>query len=142
MESKKGQSEEMHPLFPSGDWEGFYKYPYAGLQQGKMEFFLNFNAGVVTGGGSDSVGTFTWKGTYDTKALTCQMTKYYTSHTVSYNGHVDENGIWGTWQIRTYNKGGFHIWPKKDGNEEEEEEAVEEVKEKEAEILQTLEVVE
>lgn len=142
MGSKKDQSEEMHPLFPSGDWEGFYKYPYTGLRQGKMECFLNFKAGVVTGGGSDPVGAFTWKGAYDTKALTCQMTKYYASHTVSYNGHVDENGIWGTWQISSYTKGGFHIWPKKGGNEEEEVEAQEERVEEEMETLQTLETFE
>ena len=136
MESKKGQSEEMHPLFPSGDWEGFYKYPYNILPPGEMNCFLNFQNGVITGGGSDEVGAFNWRGTYDTKALTCIMTKSYTSHTVSYNGHVDENGIWGNWRIDDFNKGGFHIWPKKDGAEDEQKESVSE----ETEVLQTLEV--
>ncbi len=138
MEGKKGPSEELHPLFPSGDWEGFYKYPYDILPPGQMEFFLNFKAGVVTGGGSDEVGAFSWKGTYDTKALTCQLTKYYASHSVYYHGHVDENGIWGNWQINTFNKGGFHVWPKKGGTEEEEVEALEESEEVEKEALQTL----
>lgn len=142
MEGKKDQSEELHPLFPSGDWEGFYKYPYAFMQSGQMAFFLNFKAGLVTGGGSDPVGAFTWKGSYDTKALTCQMTKQYSSHTVSYTGHVDENGIWGTWQIGSYTKGGFHIWPKKGENEEVVVETLEEVEEKEVEALETLEIVE
>ena len=138
MESKKDQSEEMHPLFPSGDWEGFYKYPYAGFQPGKMEFFLNFKAGAVTGGGSDPVGAFTWKGTYDTKALSCQMTKYYSTHTVYYHGHVDENGIWGNWRISNYTRGGFHIWPKKGEDEEEQVEVLEVGVEAEEEVLQTL----
>ena len=30
-----------------------------------------------------------------------------------YKGDIDENGIWGTWEIQGYSRGGFHIWPKK-----------------------------
>lgn len=138
MESKKGPTEEMHPLFPSGDWEGFYKYPYDFLPPGQMNCFLNFSQGVITGGGSDEVGAFNWRGSYDTKALTCQMTKHYSSHTVDYQGYVDENGIWGNWRIDDFNRGGFHIWPKKGGEEEEEVES--EKAEEEIEELQALEV--
>ena len=128
MAHSKGSSEEIHPLFPSGDWEGFYKYPYAYLPPDPMHCFLNFRQGTVTGSGSDSVGAFSWKGSYDTEALTCQLTKYYTTHTVFYKGQVDENGIWGHWRINDFSKGGFHIWPKKGGEEEEgtENEEVEE----------------
>ena len=45
-----------------------------------------------------------------------KMTKYYATHTVFYDGNVDENGIWGNWEITPSMRGGFHLWPKK--NEE------------------------
>jgi hypothetical protein len=104
---------ETHPLFPSGDWEGFYTYTgWAAGYQEKMAVFLNFKDNVVEGGGSDPVGAFTWRGTYDKVEMRCTMTKYYASHQVHYEGRVDENGIWGQWSISDHWKGGFHIWPK------------------------------
>ena len=115
MNSKKLTSEQ-HPLFPSGEWEGIYNYKILDGMQDKMEFSLNFHEQKVSGFGSDSVGPFTWAGHYDTEKGTCQMTKQYTGqHSVFYNGHVDENGIWGTWTVEEGWSGGFHIWPKKKG---------------------------
>ncbi|AEE49428.1 hypothetical protein [Haliscomenobacter hydrossis] len=105
---------ETHPLFPSGEWEGFYTYADGRqAQQHKMDFTLFFENNVVSGGGSDDIGSFVWKGSYDTKGLWCKMTKHYVTHTVAYDGNVDENGIWGNWNIRVQLSGGFHIWPKK-----------------------------
>ncbi|GEO05644.1 hypothetical protein AAE02nite_33080 [Adhaeribacter aerolatus] len=103
---------ETHPLFPSGDWEGFYTYAM-GPQADKhpMQFMLNFKANVVDGSGADDVGGFVWKGRYNTGQLECTMTKYYSTHQVHYQGQVDENGIWGLWEM-DWLKGGFHIWPK------------------------------
>lgn len=89
-----------------------------------MSFLLHFENGIITGTGSDDVGAFSWRGTYDKEELRCQMTKKYGTHSVFYDGHVDENGIWGTWKLSDFTKGGFHIWPKKGGEEEEEEEVV------------------
>ena len=110
-------ASETHPLFPSGEWEGFYTYAQGpGAEQFKMYFSLNFANNEVSGGGSDNVGPFVWKGIYDTQGLWCKMTKYYATHTVFYDGNVDENGIWGSWEIPPWSKGGFHLWPKK--NEE------------------------
>ncbi len=104
---------ETHALFPSGEWEGFYTYEYgAGAQRHLMSFTLHFQGSLVTGSGSDDVASFSWQGTYDTVQLWCKMTKRYSFHTVLYDGRVDENGIWGTWNIRNFMKGGFHIWPK------------------------------
>lgn len=114
-------AQEMHPLFPSGEWEGFYSY-YQGDQR-PMPCALSFCEGIVTGNGSDEVGPFTWKGTYSIAALTCTMTKYYSSHTVFYKGEVDENGIWGYWEMNG-GRGGFHLWPKTQ-NENKEAIAVE-----------------
>lgn len=116
-------NHETHPLFPSGEWEGFYTYEQGpGAQRHKMEFTLNFQNNVVDGNGSDDVGPFSWVGLYDTVALVCKMTKYYAYHTVSYAGNVDENGIWGTWNIRDFTSGWFHIWPKPGAEEQMEEE--------------------
>lgn len=129
MPERQDHTDETHALFPSGEWEGFYTYTYGpGADRHPMYFVLQFRDGVVSGGGGDDVGPFHWRGTYDKVNLRCQMTKYYATHTVFYDGHVDENGIWGTWNIRGYFSGGFHIWPKnKEENESEAEvEAVEE----------------
>lgn len=106
---------ETHHLFPSGEWEGFYTYAHGpGAERHIMSFILQFQNNVVTGNGGDDVGPFSWRGQYDKENLRCQMTKYYNTHTVFYDGQVDENGIWGTWTIGDYFRGGFHIWPKID----------------------------
>lgn len=124
MDSKNPES---HPLFPSGEWEGFYTYGMGpGTSQHRMAFFLDFKDGVVSGSGGDDVGAFNWRGSYDTKQLICQMTKRYATHAVHYDGKVDENGIWGTWIIGDYFKGGFHIWPKQNEQNEEAEQVAEE----------------
>ena len=102
---------EQHPNFPSGEWEGFYIYGSGpGAAQHPMHFTLEFKEGKVHGGGGDDIGSFTWDGTYDVEAMQCTMTKTYATHQVFYQGHVDENGVWGQWRI--FNRGGFHIWPK------------------------------
>ena len=114
---------EKHHLFPSGEWEGFYTYSWS-PQRHKMAFQLHFEGGQVTGSGVDDIAPFHWEGVYNTERMKCDMTKFYPAHAVFYDGHVDENGIWGTWNIRPMWRGGFHIWPKSAGesNEEEEEE--------------------
>jgi hypothetical protein len=123
------KSTEQHPYFPSGDWEGFYKDPRGGRPKGEMSMTLDFANGMVTGSGSDPVGVYTWTGTYDTKAETCQLRKTYEgAHSVEYSGYADENGIWGKWKImRT--TGEFHIWPKKRGEGEDSEQVKEAVNE-------------
>ena len=103
----------MHPLFPSGDWEGFYTYT-DGPQARKHEMHcqLNFGGGKVHGVGSDDVGPFSWKGTYNKQAMECKMVKTYRKEKpVNYEGHVDENGIWGLWNINGVHSGGFHLRP-------------------------------
>lgn len=109
---------ETHPLFPSGEWEGFYTHTDGpSASQHRMYFSLFFENNEVSGGGSDDIGPFVWIGSYDAQALWCKMTKHYVTHTVDYDGHVDENGIWGKWTISlrsfVFSTGGFHIWPKK-----------------------------
>lgn len=106
------ERQEDHPLFPSGEWEGFYTYAMgARADQHKMHFLLSFKENKVSGSGADDVGSFYWEGSYSKERMDCVMTKYYPTHSVFYKGQVDENGIWGTWEISFYT-GGFHIWPK------------------------------
>lgn len=118
--SNKGQEPlkslellEKHPLFPSGEWEGFYTYNFGpDARRYTMSLALTFKNKKVSGSGVDSVNRFNWRGSYDTEQLRCWMHKKYPSHTVFYDGYVDQNGIWGTWEIPPYDRGGFHIWPK------------------------------
>lgn len=113
---------EQHPNLPSGEWEGLYKYP-APLQgmfeEGKMSFVIDFCNGGIIGFGSDQVGGYTWKGSYNTDKMQCWIIKSYTTHSIEYEGNIDENGIWGFWLTGNDRfKGTFHIWPK--GKEVEE----------------------
>lgn len=104
---------ETNPLFPSGEWEGFYTYAFGpDAHRHMMSFALIFKNGKVGGSGIDNVGRFIWRGSYDTEKLRCWMQKQYASHTVVYEGYVDQKGIWGTWEISSDWRGGFHIWPK------------------------------
>lgn len=104
---------ETNPLFPSGEWEGFYTYAFGSdAYRNMMSFALTFKNGKVSGSGVDNVSRFIWRGSYDTEKLRCWMQKRYPSHIVVYDGYVDQNGIWGTWEIPPHDRGGFHIWPK------------------------------
>ncbi len=104
---------ETNALFPSGEWEGFYTYAFGpDARRYMMSFALTFKNGKVSGSGIDNVSRFSWHGNYDTEKLRCWMQKRYPSHTVSYDGYVDQKGIWGIWEIPPYSRGGFHIWPK------------------------------
>ncbi|MEL6924447.1 MAG: hypothetical protein AAFO94_10405, partial [Bacteroidota bacterium] len=114
--------KESHPLFPSGNWEGFYTYRMGpDAAQHKMAFHLDFQRNIVRGTGSDDVGGFFWDGDYDKESMTCNMVKSYSTHTVNYKGHVDENGIWGQWEMSLMS-GGFHIWPKGNGEQKQRKE--------------------
>lgn len=131
----KNQQTETHPLLPSGEWEGFYCYNYSPKQH-KMSIELFFANAIVSGSGIDDVASFIWKGKYELKEFKINMTKYYSTHKVTYKGDIDENGIWGVWEIvNDYSGipsflvdsikaalkhtliGGFHIWPKKSNSE-------------------------
>ncbi len=118
----RGQRSETHQLFPSGDWEGFFTYSFGpGVERHPMHCRLNFKLGKVHGTGSDDIGPFSWKGTYNKRMLECQLIKTYRNQSkVGYQGHVDENGIWGSWTIGKGDRGGFHLWPKDTGQQGQE----------------------
>lgn len=117
-------TNEQHPYFPSGEWEGHY---LEGGRKGPMRFQLDFADGKITGSGGDDIGPFSWKGTYDVKTMVVKMTKQYLGrHQVVYEGMADTNGIYGSWSIPPWSRGGFHIWPVAGEEEEQEEKVVEE----------------
>ena len=108
-----GEELEKHPLFPSGEWEGFYTHAFGPhARRHMMSFALTFKNKAVSGSGIDDVNRFIWQGHYDSEQLRCWMQKRYPTHTVFYDGYVDEKGIWGSWEIPPHYRGGFHIWPK------------------------------
>lgn len=81
-----------------------------------MDLHLSFTHGKITGDGSDNVGAFSIKGTYDAASGECHWIKTYLGrHDVAYRGFREGKGIWGTWEIANDNHGGFHIWPKESG---------------------------
>ena len=104
-------------LFPSGPWTGFYNY--SPKDKHRMDLELTFASGKLSGDGNDDVGRFMLHGQYDAKSLECSWTKTYVGqHDVFYRGFREGKGIWGTWEISLFARGGFHIWPKHTGDGE------------------------
>jgi len=91
-----------------------------------MDLHLRFAAGSMSGEGNDDVGRFLVRGRYDAASHECYWTKSYLgSHDVFYRGFREGKGIWGTWEIKLVNHGGFHIWPRQAGEGEEQAESAE-----------------
>jgi hypothetical protein len=94
--------------FPSGPWTGFY------LQFGRrnrMDLSLEFAGGSVSGQGSDDIGRFAVRGTYDVESREVRWSKTYVAgDRVHYRGFGEVRGIWGTWVLGGLT-GGFHVWP-------------------------------
>ncbi len=112
------------PLFPSGPWTGFYNYQPG--DRHRMELQLEFANGSLTGDGIDDIGKFAIKGRYDTASAECYWTKTYLGrHDVFYRGFREGKGIWGTWEIGLFARGGFHIWPRRAGEGEADTEQAE-----------------
>ena len=100
--------------FPSGPWTGFYNYRPS--DRHRMDLHLSFANGIMSGDGNDDVGRFLIKGRYDTSNSECYWTKSYIGrHDVFYRGFREGKGIWGTWEIKLFSRGGFHIWPRQAG---------------------------
>lgn len=100
-------------LFPSGPWTGFYNYT-GPEDRHRMDLHLTFTNGQIAGNGTDDIAPFQIKGRYDSSTRECWWTKAYPgSHDVIYHGFRESVGIWGTWEILPFTKGGFHIWPKR-----------------------------
>jgi len=61
------------------------------FEEGRMSFVIDVCKGGIIGFGSDQVGGYTWKGTYDKKKMSCLMTKSNTTHEIEYQGNIDDN---------------------------------------------------
>src|SRR5262245_48832444 len=93
-------------LFPSGPWTGFYNYT-GPEDRHRMDLHLAFENGRMTGDGTDDIALFQIKGRYDQMTRECWWTKTYpASHDVIYHGFREGVGIWGTWEIPPFSKGG------------------------------------
>ena len=97
---------------PSGEWSGFYVEDLQ-PRPGWMHLYINFENGVISGEGTDYVGPWVIKGTYDLSHAVCEWTKHYQGkHNVAYRGKITDDGIRGVWNIRRWLNGPFHIWPR------------------------------
>lgn len=81
--------------FPSGEWSGYYMqqrdtrgYRTATQRRDDMSLHLSFEAGRISGRGSDTVGTYTITGQYNSARLRCAFAKRYTGedYVVEYRG--------------------------------------------------------
>ena len=105
---------ESDPFYPSGPWTGFFLQQQP-LPPGRfwMTLHLTFAEGLIDGEGTDGVGNFSLRGTYNKDTGEVVMHKgYIGQHDVLYKGYNEGKGIWGTWNIRELLTGGYHIWPK------------------------------
>lgn len=112
---------ETDPRFPSGPWRGFYLQPRLYTGRVGMQLRLRFSGGRLTGDGRDCVGAFLIRGRYHVDSGEVVLHKrYLKAHDVAYRGFAEprHKGVWGTWQIRDIDRGGFHIWPEKSGEED------------------------
>ena len=104
-------------LFRSGPWTGFYNYRPG--DRHRMDLQLTFSQGSINGDGNDDIGRFLIRGRYDATSHECYWTKSYVgAHDVFYRGFREGKGIWGTWEIKVFGHGGFHIWPRGESERE------------------------
>jgi hypothetical protein len=98
--------------FTSGNWTGFYLESHR-REPGWMHLYLDCDEqGVIKGEGIDYVGPWTLWGTFHVANKLCTWTKAYVNkHSVHYEGLLSEQGIIGEWNIRSFPRGRFHIWP-------------------------------
>jgi hypothetical protein len=107
---------ESDPRFLSGRWTGFFIQPWIPGRH-TMNLNLTFQQGRLEAQGTDWVGPFTFRGSYDPVDGKCTWTKKYLGkHQVSYAGVNEGKGIWGVWEIRQLwgwyrDRGVFHLWP-------------------------------
>jgi hypothetical protein len=99
-------------MYASGRWRGFWDQ--AGLgRQAMRELLLQFSSGQIEGHGLDTVGPFTFHGTYD-GIRNVTLLKKYRHHEVDYQGSYDGEGtIFGEWSIGVFWRGQFALTPER-----------------------------
>lgn len=110
---------EQDPRFPSGPWRGFYSY-FADATRCGMDMTFSFADGRLFAEGRDDLGTFVFRGQYDTATGWVEWWKVYTfcsccgplGHAIFYQGTATTSGIVGGWeQIEGGYGGPFRLWP-------------------------------
>src|SRR5687767_13724491 len=85
-----------------------------------MDLQLQFAQGKMLGDGIDDIGPLVIKGRFDAPNRECYWTKTYVGgHEVYNRGFREYYGIWDIWEIIIINLGGFHIWPRHQGDDTE-----------------------
>lgn len=118
--SNQQNALENDPRLPSGEWTGFFLQPRLYTGRMGMSLSLIFKKNRISGEGVDTVGGFIVRGRYDLETDEVIVHKRYVgAHDVSYRGFAEgvRKGVWGVWEIPLFDRGGFHIWPKKYGEE-------------------------
>eukprot|EP00741_Cyanophora_paradoxa_P019130 tig00021126_g18471.t1 len=109
----KSNTKELKMGFCPGPWKGFWRQ---GGQTGEMELTLSLYFRTVRAEGSDRVGTFVIRGSYDVDAGTVRMLKTYTGprvfHSLVYEGKMRERKVCGRWweENASSNTGEFELW--------------------------------
>ncbi len=99
--------------FITGEWNGFYIEKHH-ENRGWMHLYLEFDENQIKGEGTDYVGPWVLRGSYDSDSSECEWVKQYMGrHKVTYRGKLTSNGIVGEWVIAGLLRGPFHIWPKR-----------------------------
>lgn len=121
MIEKRDEAEqyEVDPRFPSGPWKGFWLQHRMNGRQWMRDVTLTFADGRVSGQGEDCVGEFVFRGRYSLEDGKVTLFKRYVgAHEVIYHGCNDGESLWlwGMWEMVPRDKGGFHLWPKGEGD--------------------------
>jgi antitoxin component YwqK of YwqJK toxin-antitoxin module len=97
---------------PSSEWDGFYLYTQDSKQvKHGMTVKLTFVNMVVAGTGSDDIGPFTIKGSYNTMDGAIRFDKTYKTHVVHYVAKMEDGRMTGTWEVGG-TVGGFLLHPR------------------------------
>lgn len=110
------QEQETDPGFPTGPWNGFYTYAFQPDRFHRMGLDLSFAHGHLRGEGSDDVGEFRMRGSYELDTRRCRWVKGYLGrHQVYYRGVQQGRVIAGEWSLPPTLTGTFSIWPGGEG---------------------------
>ncbi|KAJ3035016.1 hypothetical protein HDV00_004388 [Rhizophlyctis rosea] len=90
----------------SGTWSGSYTYGFNNVSEA-FSTSLIFENGIIKGSGTDRAGNFTIQGFLFEQTGSITMNKIYRTHTVAYNGNVQDGVMRGTWMIDSRNTGSF-----------------------------------
>ena len=102
-------------------WSGWWEQQWLGRQMMRNLTLEIGPEGVVTGGGDDLVGGFTFRGELRRDGTISLLKQYLGRHQVLYEGCNSGEGIFGTWYIGRYDSGRFALRPLADGAAEHDE---------------------